>query len=62
VKTWAAGGGPVSKEYVWHPLAKLLQTPGAGEQWVEDFDGGQFAQQLEQLGLPATSAKDTVRT
>ncbi len=60
VRTWAAGGGPVSQEYEWHPLAKLLQTPGAGEKWVAEFNATQFGGQLEQLGLPAAFAAETV--
>lgn len=28
VKTWAAGGGPVSKDYEWHELAKFSKPLG----------------------------------
>jgi pimeloyl-ACP methyl ester carboxylesterase len=31
VRTWAAGGGPLDTEYVWHETAKIWQTPEAGE-------------------------------
>ncbi len=52
VRTWAAGNGPISKDYEWHSLAKIWQTPGAGEQFMADLDPKQFSSQLEQLGVP----------
>ncbi|MBB5060032.1 pimeloyl-ACP methyl ester carboxylesterase [Granulicella aggregans] len=52
VRTWAAGSGPVSKNYEWHPLAKIWQTPGVGEQWMANLDQDTFSQQLEAAGLP----------
>ncbi len=60
IRTWAAGGGPVSRDYEWHPLAKLLQTPGAGEEWVANFNATQFRAQLEELGLPLNASGETV--
>ncbi len=27
VRTWAAGSGPVNRDYEWHGLAKVFQTP-----------------------------------
>ncbi len=56
VRTWAAGGGPVSKDYEWHELAKIFQTPGAGEEWMAKLDSEQFSQRLEQLGVPPALA------
>ena len=32
VRTWAAGGGPVSKDYEWHELAKIFQC-SASSTW-----------------------------
>jgi pimeloyl-ACP methyl ester carboxylesterase len=32
VRTWAAGSGPVDRDYVWHDTAQLWQTPEIGEQ------------------------------
>jgi len=52
VRTWAAGGGPVSKEYEWHELAKIFQTPAAGQEWMANLDPKQFSRRLEQLGVP----------
>ncbi len=59
VRTWAAGGGPVSKEYEWHELAKIFQTPGVGEEWIAKLNPKQFSQQLERLGVPADVAAET---
>ncbi len=52
VRSWAAGSGPVSKEYVWHELAKTWQTSGVGERWMADCKEDMLGQQLEQLGVP----------
>ena len=52
IRTWAAGNGPVSKHYEWHPLAKIWQTPGAGEDLMAKLDPKQFSGQLEKLGVP----------
>ena len=56
VRTWAAGNGPVSKDYEWHALAKVWQTPGGGEQFMTELDPRQFSGQLQQLGVPADVA------
>jgi pimeloyl-ACP methyl ester carboxylesterase len=34
VRTLACGGGPADRTYVWHAMAQLWQTPGAGEEVV----------------------------
>lgn len=52
VRTWAGGSGPVSKDYEWHPLAKIWQTPGVGEQWMAKLNEESFTRQLEDAGLP----------
>src|SRR5262247_1235568 len=31
VRSWAAGGAPLDREYVWHQAAQAWQTPGLGE-------------------------------
>ena len=56
VRTWAAGSGPVSAGYEWHPLAKIWQTPGMGEQWMRELDSEKFSQHLQELGVPAEIA------
>ena len=60
VRSWAAGGGPVSKDYEWHEFAKIFQSPGIGEEWMANLDPKQFSQQLEQLGVPDNDAKEIV--
>ena len=56
VRTWAAGHGPVSAQYEWHPLAKIWQTPEKGEQWMRDLGPHAFSKQLESLGVPDSIA------
>ena len=58
VRTWAAGSGPVSADFVWHPLAKIWQTPGAGEAWMANLDATGFASQLTDLGVPPELARE----
>lgn len=59
VRTWAAGSGPVSRDYEWHELAKVFQTPGAGERWMAELDKGEFAKRMEGAGFPADLAVAT---
>ena len=59
VRTWAAGDGPVSPDYEWHELAKILQTPEAGEEFVANLEPKEFGQRLEQLGVPAGLGEQT---
>ena len=33
VRTLCGGSGPISADYEWHPLAKIWQEPGRGEQF-----------------------------
>ncbi len=59
VRSWAAGSGPVSKDYGWHPLAKIWQTPGRGESWFHDLKPDDVAVVMTKAGLPADIAKTT---
>ena len=52
LRSWAAGGGPVSAQYEWHPLAKIWQSPGEGEQWMDRVSVVDLAQTLEKDGVP----------
>ena len=56
VRTWAAGDGPVSKEYEWHELAKIFQTPGAGEEFMAKLNPTEFGKRMEQMGVPSALA------
>ncbi len=51
VRTWAAGAGAVDREYVWHDLAQMWQTPGVGEQVMDAMTPDAMADGLgDQLG------------
>lgn len=56
LRTWASDVvGLFDPEYVWHDLAQVWQTPGAGEELVEAMMGGTVADrtaQMADLGLP----------
>ncbi|KUI37827.1 alpha/beta hydrolase [Mycobacterium sp. IS-1590] len=60
LRTWASDVvGLFDPEYVWHDLAQVWQTPGAGEELVEAMMGGTVEErsaQLAELGLPADVA------
>ena len=60
IHTWAAGSGPISKEYEWHPLAKIWQTPDKGEAWFRDLKPEEFVQFTMKAGLSEKSARDAV--
>ncbi len=59
LRTWAAGNGPVSAEYEWHPLAKIFQTPGEGERFMDELDPARFTAQLREAGVPEAFAAAT---
>jgi pimeloyl-ACP methyl ester carboxylesterase len=51
IRTWAAGAGTVDRDYVWHDMAQMWQTPGVGEQMMEAMTGDLLVMALaEQLG------------
>ncbi|KUI42809.1 alpha/beta hydrolase [Mycobacterium sp. GA-1199] len=56
LRTWASDVvGLFDADYVWHDLAQVWQTPGAGEELVEAMMGGTVADrtaQMADLGLP----------
>ncbi len=39
IRTWAAGAGSIDRDYVWHDLAQMWQTPDVGEQVMEGMTG-----------------------
>lgn len=52
-RTWAAGSGPVDREYVWHDMAQMWQTPDVGEQIMASMTPEATALALEaDLGGP----------
>src|SRR3954452_10428648 len=51
IRTWAAGAGAVDRQYVWHDLAQMWQTPEVGEQVMEGMVGDALIDALEpQIG------------
>lgn len=60
VRSWASDAlGVFDRDYVWHDLAQVLQTPGHGEQLVATMMGGTVedrAAQLSEFGIPANIA------
>lgn len=46
IRTWAAGAGPVDREYVWHDMAQMWQTPEVGEQIMQAMTPEAMAEAL----------------
>jgi pimeloyl-ACP methyl ester carboxylesterase len=67
IRTWAAGAGTVDRDYVWHDLAQMWQTPEVGEQIMEAMSGDALVDALaEQVGrehaaVVASSVDDTMK-
>ncbi|MFD6193487.1 alpha/beta fold hydrolase [Streptomyces sp. NPDC060275] len=60
VRTWAGGNGPVSAEYVWHPLARIWQHPVEGERYMDGLRSASFARDLtDGFDVPAGAAERT---
>jgi pimeloyl-ACP methyl ester carboxylesterase len=49
IRTWAAGDGPCDREYVWHDMAQMWQTPGVGEQVMEAMTGDALVDALAEV-------------
>jgi pimeloyl-ACP methyl ester carboxylesterase len=49
VRTWAAGSGPVDRDYVWHDMAQAWQTPEVGEQVMEAMQGDALVEGLTEM-------------
>jgi pimeloyl-ACP methyl ester carboxylesterase len=47
IRTWACGSGPVDRDYVWHDMAQMWQTPGVGEQVMDAMQGDAIVVALE---------------
>ena len=59
VRSWAAGGAPLDREYVWHQAAKAWQTPGLGEKVMGGMTAEGLAAALVAAGVPAADAAET---
>lgn len=53
IRTWAAGDGVVDREYEWHVVAKMFQTPDVGEQVVAVMGDPNGAEGMRAVGHPA---------
>jgi len=67
IRTWAAGGGTVDRDYVWHDMAQMWQTPEVGEQVMEAMVGDALAVALaetlgaEQAAIVGSHVDDTMK-
>jgi pimeloyl-ACP methyl ester carboxylesterase len=61
VRSWAAGGAPLDREYVWHPAARAWQTPGMGEKVMAGLTPEAMSAALMAAGVPAADAAATAR-
>ncbi len=57
IRTWAAGGGALDEAYVWHPVAKMWQAPGLGEQVMQALTPDAMAQAYIAEGVPEELAQ-----
>ena len=61
VRSWAAGGVAIDAGYVWHDIAQVWQTPGAGEELMAAMDDALFIATLEEARVPRAHAETMVR-
>ena len=67
IRTWAAGAGTVDRDYVWHDMAQMWQTPEVGEQVMDAMVGDTLAVALtellgaEQAAIVASHVDDTMK-
>jgi pimeloyl-ACP methyl ester carboxylesterase len=59
VRSWAVGSGPLDAEYVWHKVARIWQTPEAGEQFMTTFTAAALEERLAGEGVPPADARET---
>src|SRR5262250_2144816 len=59
VRSWAAGGAPLDREYVWHQAAQAWQTPGKGEQVMAMMTPQTMTAALAAAGVPPADAAET---
>jgi pimeloyl-ACP methyl ester carboxylesterase len=58
VHTWAAGAGAIDETYVWHPIAQMWQTPGVGENVMQNFTTDAIVTAFVNDGMPEPIAKE----
>ena len=57
IRTWAAGSGTVDRDYVWHDMAQMWQTPELGEQVMQAMTGDALAAALAEAVGPERAAE-----
>jgi pimeloyl-ACP methyl ester carboxylesterase len=60
VRTWCVGDGPVDREYVWHDMAQMWQTPEVGEQIMQAMTPEATAVALAEA-MPADTAAEVAQ-
>jgi pimeloyl-ACP methyl ester carboxylesterase len=58
VHTWAAGSATIDRDYVWHDLAQMWQTPEVGEQIMDAMAGDALVDAIASPGLVLWGADD----
>jgi pimeloyl-ACP methyl ester carboxylesterase len=58
VRSWAAGAAPVDPEYEWHETARVWQTPGQGEAFMEMMTADAMSIGMAAVGVPADDAAE----
>ena len=58
VRSWAAGGGGIDENYVWHPIAQMWQTPGVGENVMQSMTAEAVVPTFVNDGMPEAIAKE----
>ena len=53
IRTWTIGSGALDPDYVWHDTAKIWQTPGMGEQFMQAMTPATAGPALTAAGIPA---------
>jgi pimeloyl-ACP methyl ester carboxylesterase len=57
----ACGGAAVDRDYPWHPLAQVWQTPGEGERYMEEELTADFGiEHLVENGVPRADAERNI--
>ena len=57
VRTWTIGGAAIDEGYDWHPMAKMWQTAGLGEQVMAGFTVEAMVTALTAEGVPEEAAR-----
>lgn len=57
VRTWAIGGAAIDEGYDWHPMAKMWQTAGLGEQVMAGFTLEAMVTALTAESVPEEAAR-----